>query len=143
MKRFLSSFHGAKALDFLRKSVKIISLFVSRLFSRWQGLSAGLISIFIYLVSPYLIRTVDPTAGAFDGGMLQWILLAAALYFSSVFCVCAAWQSAYYALDKIYDVKINEWFESFCPKHRWLLAEGTFLIMIVWFFICLKITPLK
>ena len=46
------------------------------LFKNWQGLTALIVAITVFFLSPFALRLIDPTAGAFDPGYLQRPVLA-------------------------------------------------------------------
>ncbi len=114
-----------------------------RLVSCWQGLAAGAVALGIYLWLPVAIRRIDPTAGVFDAGFLQWIGLATVIYFAGIFVGWAGWQIAWRSVDRAADAALSEWFEDFAPRHRWLLAQGTFALMLGYWLFCLWAIPLK
>ena len=116
---------------------------VRRLISSWQGLAAGAVALGIYLWLPVFIRRIDPAAGLFDAGFLQWIGLATVIYFAGIFVAWLGWQVAWRSLDRAADASIDEWFADFRPRHRWLLAQGTFLLMLGYWLLCLAVVPLQ
>ncbi len=115
---------------------------LKRLVSSWQGLTAGVIALGIYLVLPVYLRRLDPTAGLFDAGFLQWLGLAGLLYFLGIFLGWLGWQIAWRSVDRAADTGLNRWFEAFAERERWLLAQGTFVLMVVYYLICLAMVPL-
>lgn len=113
-----------------------------RLISSWQGLTAGVLALCIYLALPIALRWIDPTAGTFDAGYLQWLGLAAVLYFSAIFCGWVGFQIAFRSIDREADRSLSEWFKSLAPSSKWWATQVAFLIMLCLFLVCLKLVPL-
>jgi hypothetical protein len=115
---------------------------VRRLISSWQGLAAGAVALGIYLWLPAYIHRIDPTAGIFDAGFLQWIGLATVIYFTGIFVAWLGWQVAWRSVDRAADASIDDWFADFPLRHRWLLAQGAFLLMLGYWLLCLAVVPM-
>jgi hypothetical protein len=114
---------------------------IKRTISSWQGFAAGAVALGVYLWLPSYILRIDPTAGIYDAGFLQWIGLSVVLFFLGIFVTWAGWQIAWRSLDEAADRYLAVWFEDFKPRHRWILAQGTFLLMLAYWVVCLKIVP--
>jgi len=114
-----------------------------RVISSWQGLAAGAAALGIYLYLPGQLRRIDPTAGTFDAGFLHWIGLASVLFFGGIFAAWLGWQIAWRSLDRAADAALDRWFAEFPPQHRWILAQGAFVLMLGYWLACLWIVPLR
>jgi hypothetical protein len=101
------------------------------------------VALGLYLELPAYIRRIDPTAGVFDAGFLQWIGLATVLFFAGIFVVWVGWQIAFRSVDRAADEALDDWFTDFQPRHRWLLTQGTFALMLLFYLLCLWVVPLK
>jgi hypothetical protein len=125
-------------MSFLRTLRRLLS----RWFSSWQGLFAGLLALGAYLALPPLLRAYDPTAGVFDAGYLQWVGLSTVLSFWAVFVGWLSWQIAFASIDKAADRHLSEWFEALSPREKWCATQITFLAMLGLFLLALKLVPL-
>jgi hypothetical protein len=116
---------------------------VKRFFSSWQGFTALVVAVIIYLYSPSIIRAYDPTAGLFDGGYLQWLLLSITAYFVAVWATWTGWQLAFPCTDKESDRHLSEWFKSIPHWGKWVAVQTTFCFFFWGFIQILKAIPLK
>lgn len=114
---------------------------MKRLLSSWQGLLAGILAVILYVISPGLIRWQYPTAGTYDGGELQWILLATVVYLWGIFVSWIGWQIAFRSLDYAADKQLNIWFGQLSPVKKWLAVQVTFTVMWIAWFVALKLCP--
>jgi hypothetical protein len=115
---------------------------MKRFLSSWQGLAAGALALAVYLCLPYLIRLYDPTAGAFDGGYLQWLGLACVAFYVAIWATWTGWQLAFPSTDKESDRHLAEWFKDLPPWGRWVAVQTTFLFLFWGFIQILKAIPL-
>ncbi len=115
---------------------------IKRVISSWQGLAAGAVALGVYLALPACLRRIDPGAGVFDAGFLQWVGLATVLYFAGIFVAWLGWQIAWRSLDRAADRALDGWLADFRPRHRWLLAQGAFALMLGYWLLCLWVVPL-
>jgi hypothetical protein len=83
--------------------------FLKRFFSSWPNLLTFAIAVGLFLVSPLFIRWYDPTAGVFDAGFLQAIVLAAVFTFSEAFFGWALWQLIFASLDRATQNSKSNW----------------------------------
>jgi len=83
--------------------------FLKRFFSSWANLLTFAIAVLLFLVSPVVIRWYDPTAGVFDAGFLQAIVLAAVFTFSEGFFGWVLWQLIFASLDRATQGKGSNW----------------------------------
>jgi len=120
-----------------------------RFFSSWHVLLAGIIAVFLYLGSPFLIRLYDPTAGAFDGGYLVWIVLGVSLAYVVGFAAWVLWQLLFSSLDRATASNgsewgnLDDWFDQLSPSQKWCAVQGTFIFCILLILACLKLVPLS
>lgn len=114
---------------------------MKRLLSSWQGLFAGVLAVALYVISPDIIRWQYPTAGTYDGGELQWILLATVVYLWGVFLAWVGWQIAFRSIDRAADKQLDSWFENLSPAFKWIAVQVTFTIMWIAWFVSLKLCP--
>lgn len=112
-----------------------------RFLNSWQGWLAFVLALVLFLVSPALIRVYDPTAGVWDGGVLQWFLLPAVAYAFGVGWVWVLWQAAFPSMDKAADSKLAEWFEAMTPCQKCWMVQGTFLVFFALFIVLLCCAP--
>lgn len=115
---------------------------LTRLLSSWQGLLAGVIAISLYLALPIALRAYDPTAGVFDAGYLQWLGLATVLSCWAVFVAWVTWQIAFRSIDRSADEHLSRWFEGLSDKEKWYATQATYALMLILFFVALKLIPL-
>ncbi len=108
-----------------------------RFFSSWQGLAAGLVALGIYLLLPSAIRSIDPSAGVFDAGILHVIGLAALLYYLGIFATWTGWQLAFRSLDRAADRDLDAWFAYIRPPWRYVAVQGSFAGMALYWLACL------
>lgn len=118
---------------------------LSRLFSSWQGLVAGLLALSLYFGAPAVYRYFDPTAGEFpiDAGYLHWVTLAAFVYLGGIFFTWVGWQIAFPSTDKAADQYLADWFQSLTNREKWIAVQSTFLIMFYFWFKALAAIPLE
>ena len=83
--------------------------FLKRFFSSWPNLLTFGLAVLLFLVSPVVIRWYDPTAGVFDAGFLQAIVLAAVFTFSEAFFGWVLWQLIFASLDRATQSKDSNW----------------------------------
>lgn len=114
-----------------------------RWLSSWQGWLAGVCAVFLFLVSPLLIRLYDPTAGVWDGGVLQWLLLAAVAAALGVGLMWTLWQIAFPSTDAEADEgdNLRWWFAQMSPAQKWWAVQGTFLFMLAYWVAILFAVP--
>lgn len=122
--------------------------FLRRLFSSWHIFLAGIVFLVLYLFSPVLIRIYDPSAGCFDGGYLEWIVLGIALAFIVGFSAWWLWQLLFSSLDRLTANasgewgNLEDWFDKMTPAQKWWAVQSTFLFCILLILVCLKLVPL-
>lgn len=114
---------------------------MKRFLASWQGWIAAALAIGLFLVSPAIVRAYDPTAGAFDGGILQWLILALVAATLGVGAMWALWQIAFPSTDKEADSKLALWFASMTCAQKWWAVQGTFLFMIAYWVAILFAIP--
>ena len=121
-----------------------------RLFSSWKTASAGFVAFAIYLLSPAVLRWYDPTAGTFDAGYLQWVLLATALAFWAAFVGWVIFQLAFASLDQSSSNENDEWgnLRGWFNDHmsgfqKWVAVQTAFVLCVILFLVCLKLVPLS
>lgn len=114
---------------------------LSRLFSSWQGLLAGILAVALYLALPVVLRLYDPTAGVFDAGYLQWVGLATVLSFWAVFVGWVSWQVAFRSIDRAADKRLSVWFDALTDREKWYVTQATFALMLALFVVALKLIP--
>ena len=120
-----------------------------RILSSWPTLVAGLVALVLYLGSPHVIRLYDPTAGAFDGGYLVWVVLGIALSYVVGFSGWILWQLLFASLDRLTSNEsgewgnLEQWFKEMSPCQKWWAVEGTFIFVLLFILICLKLVPLS
>ena len=112
-----------------------------RFFSSWQGWFAFVIALLVYVASPLLIRVIDPTAGFYDGGHLQRLLLAVVVYSCAIGVVWAGWQIAFPSTDKAADDGLSAWFAEMSPTAKWWAVQITFLAMFALFLVTFALIP--
>ena len=113
--------------------------FLKRFFSSCANLLTFAIAVLLFLVSPVLIRWYDPTAGVFDAGFLQAIVLAAVFTFSEGFFGWVLWQLIFASLDR--KTQNNEsnwgWLDEATAKltnaQFVFLVQGSFVFCVVLF----------
>jgi hypothetical protein len=54
---------------------------MKKFFKKWNELLGIPVAIFLYWVSPYIIRVVDPTAASYDGSFIQLGILSVVIFF--------------------------------------------------------------
>lgn len=101
-----------------------------RIVSSWQGLVAGLVALAMFLISPVLLRLYDPTAGLWDAGVLQWLVLATVAFCWGVFIAWVGWQIAFPSTDKAADEHLSAWFDEMSPWARWVAVQATFVALL-------------
>jgi hypothetical protein len=112
-----------------------------RFLNSWQGWLAGLLALALFLVSPFLIRAYDPTAGVWDGGVLQWLLLALVMAALGVGAMWTLWQAAFPSTDKAADQALSEWFEGMTAAQKWWAVQGTFMFFLLYWVLCCAVAP--
>ena len=113
-----------------------------RILSSWQGLAAGVLAVAVFLIAPFLIRKVDPTAGMFDGGFLQWVALAVVVNFLGVFVAWVGWQIAFRSMDKWADENLLQvWEKHVRPRDKWRYVQATFVLMLAYWVAILFAIP--
>ena len=95
-----------------------------------KDLAGILVALMAFLLFPYLIRGLDPTAASIDPGMLSGILLAiaAVLIFKAVswWLIKVIWPVlALYAT-----VRLSLHFESLTPLQKVLISLGAYLLIL-------------
>jgi hypothetical protein len=103
-----------------------------RFLNSWQGWLACVLAFALFLASPFLIRLYDPTAGVWDGGVLQWLLLAAVAATFGVGLMWTLWQCAFPSTDKEADQRIDDWFSGMTKAQKYWAVQGTFLFMLAY-----------
>ena len=117
--------------------------FLRRFFSSWPNIVAAIVAILVFLLSPIFVRWYDPTAGVFDAGYLQAVLLASVYSFSAGSVGWAMWQLFFPTLDKDTATKdsewgsLRDWFWKMTDAQRWFAVQGTFVFCIVVYLLCL------
>ena len=112
---------------------------LKRFFSSWLNLLTMGIAIGLFLLSPILIHWYDPTAGVFDAGFLQAIVLAAVFTFSEGFFGWILWQLIFASLDRATQDKdgnwgaLDKWTIRMTPAQLVFLVQGTFIFCIFLF----------
>lgn len=114
---------------------------IRRFLSSWQGWLAFVVALAVFLVSPILIRAVDPTAGVFDGGILQILLFGVVAAALGVGVIWALWQIAFPSTDKAADEGLANWFNAMSPAAKWWAVQGTFLFMLAYWVAILAVLP--
>jgi hypothetical protein len=110
--------------------------FLTRFFSSWQNLLTLVIALTLFLLSPSLIRWYDPTAGVFDAGFLQAILLAAVFTFSQGFFGWVLWQLIFASLDRLTQNEnsnwgnLEKWTKEMNSTSKVFLVQGTFFLCV-------------
>ena len=91
-----------------------------------------------------MLRYIDPTSGTFDAGFLQWVILGTVVYLWGVFMVWVGWQIAFKSLDRLIDKKgeLDRIFKSLPPTQQYYIIQGTFIFMVVFWLLALKLVPL-
>lgn len=113
--------------------------FLKRFFSSWANLLTFAIAVLLFLVSPVLIRWYDPTAGIFDVGFLQAIILAAVFTFSEGFFGWVLWQLIFASLDRATQDKdsnwgnLDKWTELMPCSHKVFLVQWSFIFCVCLF----------
>lgn len=108
-----------------------------RILSSWRNLALLSVALILFLVSPVIIRWYDPTAGAFDAGFLQAIVLAGVYTFAQGFFGWVFWQIAFASLDKLTASKarewgnLEEWTRVLSPAQKVFLVQGTFIFSVI------------
>ncbi len=159
MKRFFSSWQGLAAtiwkyicitaevswalIQICFTPIRLVWIkYLRRVVSSWQGLACGIAALALYIASPILIRRyVDPTAGTFDGGFLQWIALATVAYFWGLFVIWFGWQKAFPSMDKWADVHLKQAFDGLPNWAKFVAVQSTFILMAVFWLLILKSIP--
>ncbi|TSA40724.1 MAG: hypothetical protein D4R57_01530 [Verrucomicrobiales bacterium] len=112
---------------------------LQRFLSSWANLLTLAIAIGLFLISPLVLRWYDPTAGVFDSGFLQAIVLAAVFTFSEGFFGWVLWQLIFASLDRItMDTKSNwgnldKWTKECTSFQKVMLVQGTFIFCLCLF----------
>jgi magnesium-transporting ATPase (P-type) len=114
---------------------------MKRFFNAWQGWLASLLALALFLASPFIIRAYDPTAGVWDGGVLQWLLLAVVAAALGVGLMWTLWQIAFPSTDKEADQKIDDWFNAMTSAQKYWAVQGTFLFMLIYWVAILFAIP--
>lgn len=117
--------------------------FLRRFFSCWQGLLAGIVAVLIFLASPIFIRKLDPTAGLFDAGFLQWVLLAMVIFFFGIFLTWIGWQLAFRSMDRWADEHLSDSFAHLPELVKNLLVQISFAVVLFYWIACLRSVPLQ
>jgi len=112
-----------------------------RFLNSWQGWLAGVAAVALFLISPFLIRAYDPTAGVWDGGVLQWLILAIVAAALGVGLMWTLWQIAFPSTDKAADVGLASWFEAMTPTAKWWAVQATFLFLLAYWVAILFAVP--
>jgi len=117
---------------------------MKRLLSSWQGLLAGLTAVFVFIGSGPVLRWLDPTAGVFDAGFLQWIVLASVVYLWGIFMTWIGFQIAFKSLDILTDTPgwLAGTFLALPPWLQYLWIQGCFILMGIAWLVCLKLVLL-
>lgn len=114
---------------------------MKRFLSSWQGWLAFVFAIGLFIVSPVLIRAFDPTAGVWDGGVIQWLVLAVVAASLGVGFIWSLWQIAFPSTDKAADESLPDWFAQMSPAAKWWAVQGTFLFMLAYWVAILFAVP--
>jgi len=114
---------------------------LKRILSSWQGWLAFVVALAAFLVSPTLIRAVDPTAGVFDGGIVQFLVLGVVAAALGVGVIWALWQIAFPTTDKAADEGLARWFSEMSSTSKWWAVQGTFLAMLAYWVAILAVLP--
>lgn len=115
---------------------------LKKILSSWQGFAAGLAALGIYVLTPTFLRYLDPTAGAFDAGILQVISLAMLIFYLGIFTTWTGWQLAFKSLDKEVDERLEQWFDSLPNWVKYLTVQLTFVLMMLFWVVCVGVTIL-
>lgn len=99
---------------------------------KWNELISIPLAMLIFFISPYLLRSIDPTAGAYDAGIFQILLFA---IISFLVCQAMIW----IILGMIWP-KIREHFETgfnsdFLELTPWQRTKTSLLIYFALFFL--------
>jgi hypothetical protein len=89
---------------------------MKKLLSHFQWLAALLASALLFWLSADPIRWLDPTAGAFDAGVLQVPILAAAWWFGAIGVMWLGLQLCFPSLD--------DWIDSGDWREAWNAASS-------------------
>lgn len=114
---------------------------MNRFLNSWQGWLASALALAVFLASPFLIRAYDPTAGVWDGGVLQWILLAVVAASLGVGLMWTLWQIAFPSTDKLADAFLQKWFGEMTGPQKWWAVQGTFLFLLLYWVLILFAVP--
>lgn len=110
--------------------------FLRRFFSSWHNLLTLVLAVALFLVSPIFIRWYDPTAGIFDAGFLQAIVLAAVYTFSEAFFGWVLWQLIFASLDRMTQDDssnwghLDQWTQHLMSDQKVFLVQGTFVFCV-------------
>lgn len=97
----------------------------------WNGLVTLPIALFVWVVSPHLLRAMDPTAGVFDSGVLQIFLFAT---IGVLFADFVAWLLIQLAWPLINQYIDSESFESdFSKAPSWFRIACVIMLFAVHF----------
>ena len=95
----------------------------------WKEELAGiLLALLLFLVSPFLLRLLDPTAGAYDAGVLHIIVfsLVALLTFSFL-----AWVGIKLNFKEVFDYLQTDFTKDFATLDKW---QKTKISLLLYFF---------
>lgn len=116
---------------------------ILRFLSSWPEFLLLAASVAVFFVSPLVLRFVDPTAGAFDGGYIQRPIVAVVYFYASIF---AAWT----AIDISFRT-LSRWlhlggfpiaWETFSDPQKIVFAVVVFTVLVADFLVCLALVPL-
>lgn len=112
----------------------------------WKGLSALILAALVFLGSPYLLRWLDPTAGAFDVGYLQRPVMALVYFLFATFAAWVVFQIDWPDADRWIDSEAKENsfkadFNSLSGPTKIGVSLYVFTILLAAFLLCLALVP--
>ena len=116
--------------------------------SNIQGLTSLMLAITLFIISAPFVRWLDPTAGVYDAGFLQRILLGAVTFFAVRAFAWFGFQQDFKTCDKFIDsnrkgfsAKWREFLSHSPPPTILLFIVALIIFEMLLAFACIAITP--